>query len=313
MFVLDACSFTHSYRTMARLQRLLLARDFSSGSDAALSLALSLGQHLGAEVHTLFADVLQPDPFDPPPEKAGALDRLRMRFRQRARETVQRAGYEPDDVRMVHEVIQDAAPGPAILRYADENDIDLIIMGTHGRRGVRKALLGSVATEVVRLAPCPVLTVRPDQRTSAQNIQHLIVPIDFSDATPDVLAYADGLAQHLEAELTLVHSVETFAVPEVYGITPSAFVTREVHANVRTKMEELASELSATTHTAVLSGNAAAAIEDYVDEHDVDLIVLPTRGQTGLKRFLMGSVAERIIARAVCPVLSAKDFQPFLT
>lgn len=297
---------------MAKLQRLLLARDFSSGSDPALRLALTLARTHDGEVHTLFADVLDPNPFDPPETPATPLDRIRMRLRQRSEETIQTAGYDPDDVRMKHEVIRDAAPGPAVLRYAEDNAIDCIVMGTHGRRGVRKALLGSVATEVVRLAPCPVLTVRPTHDVTADGITHLLVPVDFSPASADAARYADGLAQALDASVTLLHAVETFSVPDVYGITSDAFIPRDLDATVEEALQEMADEMTSEVTTTVMRGNPAAMVEDYAKAHAVDLIVMPTRGQSGVQRFLMGSVAEKVISRAPCPVLSAKDFATYM-
>ncbi|NBB86045.1 MAG: universal stress protein [Bacteroidetes bacterium] len=298
---------------MAQLQRLLLARDFSSGSDPALRLALTLARTHDGEVHTFFADVLEPNPFDPPDAQATPLDRIRMRLRQRSEETIQTAGYDPDDVRMKHEVIRDAAPGPAILRYAETHDIDCILMGTHGRRGVRKALLGSVATEVVRLAPCPVLTVRPTHDVTADGITHIVVPVDFSPAAANAARYADELAQALGASVTLLHAVETFSMPDVYGITSDDFVPRDLDATVDEALEEMADVMTSEVTTTVVRGHPAAMVEDYAEEHAVDLIVMPTRGQSGMQRFLMGSVAERVISRAPCPVLSSKDFTPHLT
>ena len=298
---------------MARLQQILVARDFSSGSDPALTFALALARTTGAEVHTLYADVLEPDGFNPAVNRASTRDKLRSRLQQRATETIQTSGYDPEDVRITHEVIRDAAPAPAILTYADKNDIDLIVMGTHGRRGMRKALLGSVATEVVRLASCPVLTIRPNHGVTPEAVRNILVPVDFSERAKGAVRYADELADELGASLTLVHAIEFFSVPDIYGISPSAFVTKEVRHNIQQKLREYAGETSTEATYEILSGNPAVEIEDYAEENGVDLIVMPTRGQTGFKRFLMGSVAEKVISRASCPVLSAKDFESFLT
>jgi len=165
----------------------------------------------------------------------------------------------------------------------------------------------------VRLAPCPVLTVRPTHDVTADGITHIVVPVDFSPASANAARYADEVAQALDASVTLLHAVETFSMPDVYGVTPDDFVPRDLDATVDEALDDIAEAMTGEVTTTVVRGNPAAMVEDYAEEHAVDLIVMPTRGQSGMQRFLMGSVAERVISRAPCPVLSSKDFAPYLT
>lgn len=147
---------------MLALKRILAPTDFSKHSDNALRYACAFAEQFGAEVHLLYvaqdmvAMLPEPGLFVPP-----SGDYL-AELEQSAREQLQ---TRPDPqiagkLTVIREVRQ-GAPFVEIVRYAKENDVDLIIMGTHGRSGLAHVLLGSVAEKVVRKAPCPVLTVRP--------------------------------------------------------------------------------------------------------------------------------------------------------
>jgi len=138
---------------MIRLTRLLVATDFSDASDAALEHGRALARSFGATLHLLHVMenlFLRPVPGDPYALKAALLRQLQKRLTTDDREALRGvASIEAAD---------DAAA--AIVSYARTHTIDLVVMGTHGRRGIDRLLLGSVAETVVRTAPCPVLTVR---------------------------------------------------------------------------------------------------------------------------------------------------------
>lgn len=294
---------------MARLARLLLARDFSPSSDAALTLSLPLAQALDAEVHVLYADVQAASPFEDNRTAATPLDRLRARVQQRSEVTIQEHGYDPESIRMTHHVKRDTAPAPAIVEYVGEHDIDLVVMGTHGRRGMRRALLGSVAAETIRLAPCPVLTVGPD--AERRPIRHILVPVDFSSGTDEAVRYADALAVRLGGHVTLLHVIEDSLLPSrSYGAAASERESTTHEA--REKLTRLAEALEAPATFEVHNGRPAPAIEDAAKALYADLIVMPTRGLNPTARLLLGSVTDRVVAGASCPVLTARDFGPYV-
>lgn len=158
---------------MATITRILVPTDFSETADAALAYAKPLAAQFGATLHLVhvFSDpyVL---PAYAPDVYAGVPATLREEaLAQVADELKLRAGHNP--AKRIVTATLTGLTARELVRYADEHGIDLIVMGTHGRQGVAHLLLGSVAEHLVRIAPCPVLTVRGKvaQRTPASNPQ----------------------------------------------------------------------------------------------------------------------------------------------
>lgn len=205
--------------------------------------------------------------------------------------------------------IEAAAAAEGILAYTEDEDIDLVVMGTHGRRGVTRLLFGSVTEEVVRNAPCPVLTVRTGAADSPERaVQRLLVPIDFSEASEVALRHAMEIARTYDAELDLLHVVEEVVYPSTYGVEPAHFPTQEIRLRVERQLGNLVRENMDDEHVtnSVLVGYAPTSILDHVEENDIDLVVIATHGRTGLDRLLLGSVAERVIRRCPAPVFVVK-------
>lgn len=150
---------------MFSLKRLLVATDFSECSTAALTYGRALARQFNADLHVLHAvEVLTPDPMGTA-ALASALPEFQAQLEQTEREELEKLLTEDDrrDLHAVPVLSTFEAPADAIVGYAREHHIDLIVIGTHGRRGVRHLMMGSVAECVVRTAPCPVLTVRHPQ------------------------------------------------------------------------------------------------------------------------------------------------------
>ncbi len=212
--------------------------------------------------------------------------------------------------------VRSISAASAILDYAAENDIDLIVMGTHGRRGLRRLLLGSVAEEVVRLAPCPVLTV-PERELreglSADHVERIVVPVDFSQHAKLALDYARELAAVYGAHLHLLHVVDEVVYPDFYPpIMPSGgSITEELRDQSLDRLRGLLAtaegwEVEADVH--VGAGRAAPAIADFAKDRGIDLIVIASHGLTGFSHVLLGSVTEQLVRRAPCPVFTVKAF-----
>ena len=149
---------------MIRIERILHPTDFSEPAKQALKYAQALCERFDADLHTLHvlpssvAVPLSPGSFVPP-----ALPEAQQRYRQEAAELLAAlVSSDWEKKHPVHRITRDGAPFVCIIEYAREADIDLIVLGTHGRTGLPHMLLGSVAEKVVRKAPCPVLTVRPE-------------------------------------------------------------------------------------------------------------------------------------------------------
>lgn len=303
------------------IDNLLVARDFSSVSDRAVRYALDLAARTGATLHVLYAEVLHEAPApdgteDRSPEErspAGDLSTFREELEERGAASAEAlSAVSVEEVRR-----RDVSPGPAILSYASEADIDLIALGTHGRRGPSRILLGSVAEEVVRRADRPVLTVRGDDEEqpmrSPGTIDRILVPLDFSDYSQQALRAAKQWADRYDATIDALHVVAETLHPAFYvgGVTSIYDMDPDIEENVRERLEEVVSDTEGAAvevRPHVKVGNAAPDIVEFVDDKEVDLVAMSTHGRTGLDRFLLGSVAEKIVRHVRCPVLTMKSF-----
>ena len=298
------------------LNRILLARDFSPVSDHALRYALDLAQRTGSELHMLYARVLHEDAFAPddPPSPSADVEAIRDRMQATG-------GDAPrgDAVPLVDAVERDVAAGPAILRSATDHNIALIVMGTHGRRGVRRMLLGSVAEEVVRHADRPVMTVRgteDEAAPAAPAIDRILVPVDFSEPSRDALHTAQAFAGLYGARLDVLHVIEDRLHPAFYvgGVQSLDRLEPRLNEKVADALDDfvvdalgadaLGADAEAALH--VVRGRPVQRIPEFVEDNGTDLVALSTHGQTGLQHFLMGSVAQKVVRHVGCPVLTVK-------
>ena len=209
-------------------------------------------------------------------------------------------------------------PSEELVTAAQAEDSDLIVVGTKGKTGLAHVLLGSTAERVIRGAPCPVLTVRteptdPEREEGVLSrsikLERILVPVDFSDCSLDALEYAAVVAQQAKASLTLLHVLE----PVSYGLdfTLGHSRTREQVRETWTKrLEELASSLK-LTHIPVESqlrgGVPADSILDSAQTLPCDLIVMGTHGRRGISHAFSGSVAEAVLRKSRCPVLTVRN------
>lgn len=315
---------------MLNIDSILLARDFSPISDQAFRYSLDLARRTGATLHVLHAHVLHEDPETSRPDLLAAdVDRIKRQLTQYGDGDDLEGGDAEVDV--VKAVVRDVAAGPAILSYADRHDIDLIALGTHGRRGVRRFLLGSVAEEVVRRADRPVLTVRgnetpePELGPPLPTLDRILVPIDFSDPSRVALLHAQGLADVFDASVDVFHVVQQTMHPAFYvgGITDIRDIDPNIEKKVKARIVAFIEETLRIPKTAdgssespldsgqvvphMIIGAVDIEVPEFIDEHGSDLVVMSTKGQTGLDRVLLGSVAEKIVRIATCPVLTVKS------
>lgn len=208
-------------------------------------------------------------------------------------------------------------PSEEAITVAGAEDSDLLVVGTRGKTGLAHVLLGSTAERIIRGAPCPVLTVRTEQsdiddkgaRSEPVTLARILVPVDFSDCSLDALEYAAVVAQQAKASLTLLHVLE----PVSYGLDFTLGHSRTRHSEVETwtkRLEELASSLKVTqvpVKFQLRGGLPADSILDSAQTMPCDLIVMGTHGRRGISHALAGSVAEAVLRKAHCPVLTARS------
>jgi nucleotide-binding universal stress UspA family protein len=298
---------------MLQIDSILYPTDFSKCASHALPHTLHLARQYSAEIHLLHALVLhEADPGNAA-HRLPNMEELYQILEEHAREQMQAAVEEHGGLKIQQAQLRGISAAATILEYAAENEIDLVVMGTHGRRGLRRLLLGSVAEEVVRLAPCPVLTVpeRQDGR-AVDAVERIVVPVDFSEHAKLALAYANHLATQYAAVLHLVHIVDEVIYPDFYPpVMPSGgSITEELRdqslERLRALLAEVDADLSAEVH--VRAGRAAPAIAKFAESEDADLIVIASHGLTGISHILLGSVTEQLVRRAPCPVFTVKAF-----
>lgn len=293
---------------MLQVERILFPTDFSDFARHALPYAVALARRYGAELHMLHVLVLHAaDPADPGhefPDLEAFYGSVERRARDRMSEEADRAGQALDVVTVRRRGI---SASPVILEYVEAEGIDLVVMGTHGRRGLRHALVGSVTEEVVRSAACPVLAVRGREGgPPAGRIRKIVVPVDMSEHSFLALDHARELARDHGASLAVIHVVENSIHPDVYrDHVPNATPSEEVRRTLVARLEG-AEEVPMEVH--VDAGNTVPTIVDFAEEQEADMVVVASHGLTGLERVLLGSVAERIVRHTSCPVLVVKAF-----
>jgi nucleotide-binding universal stress UspA family protein len=205
-----------------------------------------------------------------------------------------------------------AASSNAITRYARANNIDLIVIGTRGRGRGANLLIGRVAENVARAAPCPVLTMRGALRMHG-GARWLLVPTDFSPCSDAALDCAKRLAANLRGSVCLLHVVEPRLAAVPFGSQSGAPDSwharpdRTEYARVELGRRMLAGTGSGSAITGdIVCGASAAMISAYAARHAIDMIVMGSHGGGGAAQSRLGSVAETVISTARCPVLIVK-------
>jgi nucleotide-binding universal stress UspA family protein len=246
---------------------------------------------------------------------------LREQMQAYLDDVVQRLS-EVTDVSVSTALLDGLVPG-AINRHAMESGVDLVVMTTQGRDPVARFWLGSVADALVRQSTIPMLFVRPTESeadfTQEPAFGRVLIPLDGSQLAEQILEPATALAVATKAQVTLLRVVQQLT-PEGYvphsrrvsGIRPALLkqlqdVDRQERARAEDYLKQLAERLgtrSLTVETRVVSHvRPATAILDDATAHGVDLIALATQGRGGLKRLLVGSVADKVLRGATTAVL----------
>lgn len=199
-------------------------------------------------------------------------------------------------------------PWTMIVGELEDPTYDLVVVGTHGRTGLARILLGSVAEKVVRHAPCSVLAVRPDGEL--RPFRNILCPTDFSESGKHAADLAGMLVESGGKGVTLLHVVD---LPVAYSGEPKAenFIRDlDVHASklLETWAERLRTTTSAPIATRSRIGAPGAQVLAVIEsDPTISLVVMGSRGRTGIARVLLGSVAEKIVRHAPCPVLIARQ------
>ena len=251
--------------------------DLASPAPRVVALASVLARARGARVILFHAT----DPRDGDPGAAGRLEALAAALG---------SGGIPVDTAM-----EEGEPVPAILEYATR--VDLVVMGTHGGRGVERMLLGSVAERVLDHAPCPVATVR---EASPGAITRIVCGVDLVDAAP--LGAAVALARETGAEVIALHAVAEAPEEGRHSLVPASYAP-SLLAEARERLEAAIAALGETgvrIRGSVVPGRAHRQLVRRAAEESASLVVV------GVHPHLFGGTAHRVVREAECPVLTVR-------
>jgi nucleotide-binding universal stress UspA family protein len=194
----------------------------------------------------------------------------------------------------------------ALVDVAREEQADLIVMSSHGYSGLTRWVLGSVAEKVLEGAPCPVLVIR-----SPRPCQQVLITLDGSPLSEQALAPTLAVAQGLGASVTLLRVLPELDLRQLHGLDEyerglSTRLVEELHETTQASLLHLAQKHGRPDRpilTEVRTGPPAEAILQYAEQHEIDLIGMATHGRTGLRRWLYGSVTEKVLHGAACSLL----------
>jgi nucleotide-binding universal stress UspA family protein len=218
--------------------------------------------------------------------------------------------------------VRDQTIPTMLASYGATANTDLIVMTTHGRGGLARFWLGSVADSLLRWSTAPILLLRPDDGTPdparPRTIQRILIPLDGSAQSEAMVEHAVALGQLMQSEYTLLRVVAPFVLgASAPFTTPTDFDpdrTMRRQAEAQHDLDTVARRLQAagaTVRTRVLiTEQVAAAILEEASQHGIDLIAMSTHGRSGLARLLIGSVADKVLRGAERAVLVYRPLEP---
>jgi nucleotide-binding universal stress UspA family protein len=290
-------------QTRISLKNILFATDFSPAAEAALPFVLGLANQYGATVHGVHVRYPATYPIVGPEAMPQIIEAAEEQVKLEEQQMHEMLATVPHDV-----FVTEGDLWPTIECMLQKQPMDMIVMGTHGRTGFERAVLGSIAEEIFRKASCPVLTVGPhiskdiDRRLGMKQI---LYATDFSAESLAALPYAVSLAQEHQARLTILNVVEApktgdLVHPETYNESTMRQLRKLVPAEADRWCEP---------QFKIERGPAAEKIMETAIAIGADLIVLGVRaaeGHIGAATHILRSTAHSVVARAECPVLTVR-------
>jgi len=290
------------------IRRILCPVDFSEFSASVLAYAAAFAKLFGSEITVLHVFATAVPPANSETYPAWLLQVPEARKSMADELHLLLAPFSSTGV-TVRTQITEGNPAAEIVRHAAGHDIDLVVMGTHGRSGFDRLTLGSVAEKVLRKAPCPVLTIPPGAARTATDVsvRRILCPTDSSACSEQAVDFALYLADRAGAVVTALHVIETIdARPELSGAM--AELQKRRCDTERRYLEDMhAARAGANRLTnAVTLGRPYLEILRMAEERAIDLIVMGVRGRGAVDMALFGSTTNHVVRRATCPVVTVR-------
>lgn len=295
----------------------LFPTDFSPFAQYALPYAVAIAKQYGGTlhlVHVLDSSVLSLGAGHGMWAAKSDLDNLLESMQEHAESRLANLEERAQTVGVATQShIVKGMPAAEIIRLAEELTCGLVVIPTHGRSGFDRIVYGSVCEKVVRQCPVPVLSIKHpehefvEEESLNMRLQRILFPTDFSEFSERALPYAVSMCREFAAALTLLHVTEIpLMVPEFLpetairlenGAETTAYETLE---RMKAPLDDI------TVNVEVRRGLAHREICQAVADADVDLVVIPTHGRSGIAHVFFGSVAEKVVRLARCPVLTIR-------
>jgi nucleotide-binding universal stress UspA family protein len=287
-------------RTRITLKNILFATDFSAASNAAAPIAIQIARRYGAKVYGVHVN--RCDDYTATAPNAWAA--MAEAAEKEAKEDAGRLNEQLQGIE--HEVvIGEGNIREVVSNLIKAKEIDLVVLGTRGRTGLGKALLGSVAEQILRQSPCPVLTVGPNVNLWSDEyakMREILYATDLAADYPIAAPYAVSLAQENQAHLVMLHVIEDAKAGDLVD-SPEVVDLKE------RKLQQLVSQqagLWCDPTYIVEQGPAAEKILDVAKRRHTDLIVLGARPAKGLATHLNIGTVHKVVSQATCPVLTVR-------
>jgi nucleotide-binding universal stress UspA family protein len=287
------------------LSLILCPIDFSEFSAMAYRHALSVAEHYHAKVVALHVVELRKYPFADYVGYEADFAKLCRALVEGGEVKLRDFVQKYSDERLQPQLVVDCGnASDYILSFAQNHNVELMVMGTHGRRGFDRLVLGSTADRVMRKACCPVLVISKQPHGSlatedrhAHHLSRILYCTDFSENSERALSYAISTTDEYDAELTLLHVIE-----RALGLTKkdelTAICTKKLDALIASETRK-----RLKTKTVVRLGTPYKEVVQFASEMRIDMIVMAARGAEALDRAVFGSTTYRVIQLGPCPVL----------
>ncbi|WP_280586813.1 universal stress protein [Halorubrum sp. Boch-26] len=286
------------------IHSILVPTDGSDGARIGARQGIDLAATIGADLHVL--SVVDTRETESNLSSTDRTERERLLEGEAERAVDSIAGLARTHLSdRITTAVETGIPFQTINDYVDAHDIDLIAMGTQGRTGFKRAVLGSVAERTVRTANVPVVTATPDADTDEigdQLYENVLLPTDGSEGAELAVEWGVTLAEVYDATVHTVYSVDTSRFGDVEGSAEIHDALEQTGQEALETVRERSRAADVSVAGSIASGPAARTILSYSEEHDIDLIVMGTHGRSGLRRYLIGSVTETVVRNATVPV-----------
>jgi nucleotide-binding universal stress UspA family protein len=299
-------------------KRMLVPLDGSELAEVVFVYAKELAARLSLDVTLL--NVCTPEERELLPMHQAYVERVADTVRRQSKEVQEKGIAKPGDKAVnAHGEIAVGYPAEEVVRYADENNIDLILMSTHGRSGIGRWAMGSVADKVLRASKVPIWLVRagiPEEIIYDKwPRKTILVPLDGSELAESVLPHVEALAKQRDAELVdvvLLRVCEHAIIPLDYAegipigwdkqLEQEIARCKQTAAQYLAGVEKRLKDTGVTVKSEILEGKPAEEIVDYATKNPFNLIAMATHGRSGISRWAYGSVAERVLQQVTSPL-----------